>query len=434
MLLGCIADDITGASDLALTLSASGMRTVQVMGVPDPATRFDDVDAVVVALKSRTNPAAEAVAWSLQSCDVLLAAGARQIFFKYCSTFDSTADGNIGPVADALLEKLDAPLAIACPAMPGNGRSIYQGHLFVRDQLLSDSPMRDHPLTPMRDSNLVRVLAAQSRHTVALVAYDAVERGPQAIRDGFDGAIAAGNRFAIVDAISPAHLDTIGRAIADHKLITGGSGIGLGLAQNFVDAGFMTLSPPQQSISAAPGRAAILAGSCSAATREQVAAAIAAGHPSFQIAPMRLAQSPALVDEVLAWAIDQPADRPILIYSSDTPENVSGVQNELGRQHAGELVEIAMGRLAVGLREHGVTRMIVAGGETSGAVIEALGVKAIEIGPEIDPGVPWTRETSPGGTAGAQANADAASGMVFAFKSGNFGASDFFLRAWDLVS
>lgn len=421
MLLGCIADDITGASDLALTLALSGMRTLQVMGVPEPDTRFGDYDAVVVALKSRTNAPSQAIDWSLKACDALLADGARQIIFKYCSTFDSTPQGNIGPVADALLEKLNAPIAVVCPAMPGNGRSIYQGYLFVRDQLLSESPMKDHPLTPMRDANLIRVMAAQSKYSVGHVNYFTVEGGNGAVAIMLDKAAEEGHRYAVVDAINLTHLHTIGEAVSDHKLITGGSGVALGLAGNFVAKGLMKLTPPAETIAAPEGRAAIIAGSCSEATRGQVAAAIEAGLPNRRLTPRQIADEPDLVHETVRWAIAQPADKPLLIYSSDTPEHVRSVQDEMGRDRAGALVEATLGALARGLADNGFTRMIVAGGETSGAAIDALGISAIAIGPEIDPGVPWTR-------------ARERDGMVLAFKSGNFGGHDFFLRAWDLLS
>ncbi|MEM7778509.1 MAG: 3-oxo-tetronate kinase [Pseudomonadota bacterium] len=421
MLLGCIADDITGATDLALMLARSGMRTVQVIGVPEAGTKFGDFDAVVVALKSRTNPPDEAVAWSLAACDVLLADGAQQIFFKYCSTFDSTEKGNIGPVADALLAKLGAQIAIACPAFPANARSVYQGYLFVGDQLLSDSPMKDHPLTPMRDSSLVRVLAAQSQHSVGLVTYFVVEAGPGAVKAMIGRAHSEGHRYVIVDAINERHLHTIGEAAADHKLITGGSGIAVGLAKNFIDRGQMSRSEPETRMAARPGRAAILAGSCSAATRGQVAAAIEAGVPTRRIQPLDLAEKRESAADLLAWALQQPVDQPILIYSSDDPENVREVQDKLGRDAAGALIERTLAEVARGLAVNGFTRMIVAGGETSGAAIDALGVSAISIGPEIDPGVPWTRSTGD-------------DGLVLAFKSGNFGTPDFFLKAWDLLS
>jgi uncharacterized protein YgbK (DUF1537 family) len=421
MLLGCIADDITGATDLALMLARSGMRTVQVMGVPESADAFEGYDAVVVALKSRTIPAADAVAWSLQSCDVLRGAGARQILFKYCSTFDSTEAGNIGPVGEALMKHLGTDIAIACPAFPANARSIYKGHLFVGDMLLSDSPMKDHPLTPMRDANLVRVLGSQTSLPVGLVDYQTVAAGSDAVRNAFDAAKSDGARFVVTDAIDDAHLMTLGKAIADHVLITGGSGIAMGLADNFVSAGLMSKTPPSASMDAVAGRRAILAGSCSAATRGQVAHALGAGVPAFKLVPTAIACGAETPEQVLSWAARQPEDAPILIYSSDDPEAVGAAQDKLGREKAGEMIEAFQAKVASGLADVGFTRFVVAGGETSGAVADGLAVKAIAIGPEIDPGVPWVKSLDD-------------RGLVLAFKSGNFGTEDFFLKAWDLLT
>lgn len=421
MLLGCIADDLTGATDLALMLTRSGMRTVQVMKVPDAATNLDGFDAVVVALKSRTNPAAEAVAWSLAAADQLLARGARQLFFKYCSTFDSTDAGNIGPVAEALIEKVGGKVAIVCPAFPANKRSVYMGNLFVGDVPLAESSMKDHPLTPMRDSNLVRVLQRQTRLPVGLVAFGVVEQGAAAIAAAFDRAAATGQRFVVVDAVTDKHLVDMGTAAAGAPLVTGGSGVAMGLPGNFVRQGLMKPAGAPISMRAKPGRAAILAGSCSEATRGQVKAAIEAGLPVHRLDPLALAQGKAAAAEALAWAGAQDAGRPFLIYSSDAPDAVAKVQAALGREAAGALVEQVLADIARGLGALGVTRLIVAGGETSGAVVGALGVTAIEIGPEIDPGVPWTRSLD-------------GSDLVLALKSGNFGAPDFFLKAWSLLT
>lgn len=421
MLLGCIADDLTGATDLALMLTRAGMRTVQVMGVPGPATRLDRADAVVVALKSRTNPAGEAVAWSLASADALLAAGAKQLFFKYCSTFDSTDKGNIGPVAERLLEKLGGEIALACPAFPANKRSVYMGNLFVGDVALADSPMKDHPLTPMRDSNLVRVLQRQTQLPVGLIAHGSVAAGSAAIGKGFSELVRAGKRLAIVDAIEDRHLVDIGTAAATHKLITGGSGVAMGLPANFVRAGLMKEVAAPTTMSAPKGRALIIAGSCSEATRGQVDAAIAAGIPARAVDPMKLHAGSESHRDIVKWAKAQPVERPVLVYSSADPAVVRGIQDKLGREAAGALVERELAEATRLLVAGGFTRLIVAGGETSGAVVSALGVSAIEIGPEIDPGVPWTR--SFGGE-----------NLVLALKSGNFGARDFFLKAWSRLA
>jgi uncharacterized protein YgbK (DUF1537 family) len=418
VLLGCIADDITGATDLALTLKRSGLRTIQVMGVPTDPAPLKQFDAVVVALKSRTNAPAEAIAWSLESLAILQKAGARQICFKYCSTFDSTDEGNIGPVAEALIEKLGGEAAFVCPAFPTNKRTIYKGHLFVGDQLLSDSPMKDHPLTPMHDANLVTVMARQTKLPVGLVPFDVVTQGGDAIAAAVTEAVKDGKRFLVVDAITDDNLLAIGKAAADHKLITGGSGIGLGLANNFVAAGLMEISNADAPMHPKTGRRAILSGSCSAATRGQIAAAKAAGLPMRQIDPLALAAGKSSTADFIAFARDNAGDKPVLIYSSADPDVVASVQAELGRDKAGHIVEAAMGDIAKGLVSDGVTQLIVAGGETSGAVTAALGVTAIEIGPEIDPGVPWTKSLDD-------------RGLVLALKSGNFGAERFFIDAFD---
>ncbi len=421
MLLGCIADDITGATDLALTLKRSGLRTIQVMGVPDDVAPLMAFDAVVIALKSRTNPVAEAIDWSLQSADVLLEAGARQIFFKYCSTFDSTDEGNIGAVAEALIKKLDGDVAFVCPAFPTNKRTIYKGHLFVGDELLSSSPMKDHPLTPMRDSDLVAIMQRQTKLPVGLISYDVVEQRTPAIEAAVAGAKQAGERFVVIDAISDNHLMWIGKAAQGHKLITGGSGIAIGLADNFVAQGLLNKTAANVPMSAKPGRAAILSGSCSAATRGQIAAAKAVGIPAMRVDALKIADGTVKPDTFVAFAKAQVADKPVLVYSSDDPEVVAKVQDELGREHAGEIVERAMADIARGLDAAGFTKLIVAGGETSGSVVAALDVNAIEIGPEIDPGVPWTKSLDE-------------RGMVLALKSGNFGGERFFIEAWDKLT
>ncbi|WEK48849.1 MAG: four-carbon acid sugar kinase family protein [Candidatus Kaistia colombiensis] len=420
MLLGCIADDLTGATDLSLMLSREGLRTVQSTGLPGDDLDLSEVDALVVALKSRTIPAADAVAQSLAAAEWLLAHGAQRLFFKYCSTFDSTDDGNIGPVTEALLKRLDAGFTIACPAFPATGRSIYQGHLFVNGVPLNESSMRDHPLTPMRDSDLRRVLQRQTELPVGLVAYADVDAG--AITKAFQREQAAGIRIAIVDALQDAHLREIGKALVELKLVTGGSGIAIGLPAAYRDAGLIdTLTPPATSIAAPEGRGAILAGSCSAATRGQVAKAQEAGLPTLRIDPLEIAAGRLTPAAVIDWLVSQAADVTPLVYSSDDPDSVRAVQEKLGRDKAGTLVEDLLATVAAALPEKGFTRLLVAGGETSGAVVNALGVKALSIGPEIDPGVPWTRSRS-------------GPDVALALKSGNFGAPDFFLKAWSSLA
>lgn len=418
MLLGCIADDLTGATDLALTLSREGLRTVQTTGMPEDDLNLDGVDAVVVALKSRTIPAADAVEQSLAAADRLKAVGARRLFFKYCSTFDSTDAGNIGPVAEALMARYGIPFTIACPAFPATGRSIYMGQLFVNGVPLAESSMRDHPLTPMRDSDIRRVLGRQMRGSVGHVSYPDVEAGAAAIGSAFRREQAAGHAIAIVDALGDAHLRAIGAAAARLDLVTGGSGVAIGLPAAYRDLGLIDrLTPPPEAIEAPPGRAVVLAGSCSAATRGQVEAALAAGLPALRIDPLAVADGTTSAAAVVDWLDRQPHDRIALVYSSDEPERVRAVQDRLGRDAAGHAVEDLLAGVARQLPGCGFTRLLVAGGETSGAVVNALGVKALSIGPEIDPGVPWTRSRS-------------GPDLALALKSGNFGAPDFFLKAW----
>ncbi len=353
MLLGCIADDLTGATDLALMLTRAGMRTVQVMQVPDASTNLAGFDAVVVALKTRTCPPAEAVSLSLAAADALLAGGARQLFFKYCSTFDSTDEGNIGPVAEALLTHLGARQAIVCPAFPTNKRTVYQGNLFVGDVPLSESPMKDHPLTPMRDSNLARVLQRQTKLNVGTVPFAIVDAGAAAIKAAMAAADARDERFLVLDAITDRHLVDMGTAAEGMKLITGGSGVALGLPANFVRQGLMKSAAAPTSMRAPKGRAAILAGSCSAATRGQVQAAVAADLPTLRIDPLAIASGEVDAARILTWAMKQSADRPLLVYSSADPDSVAAAQGKLGRDKAGRIVEETLAAAAIGLADAG---------------------------------------------------------------------------------
>lgn len=413
-LLGCIADDFTGATDLANMLVRGGMRTVQVIGVPAADAELEAADAVVVALKSRTTPAAEAVSESLAALAWLRQRGCRQFFFKYCSTFDSTAEGNIGPVAEALQEALDCDFTLACPAFPETGRTLFRGHLFVQDQLLSESGMQHHPLTPMGDANLVRVLQAQSRGKVGLLRYDQVAQGPEAVRQAIARLRESGHRLAIADALSDADLHTLGAACAELPLVTGGSGIAQGLPENFRRAGLLD-KHDAAALDLPAGGEAVLAGSASHATNGQVAAWLEAGRPALRLDPLALAQGDDSIDAALAWAHEQ--DQAVLIYATSPADEVKAIQRELGVARAGELVERALGLIARGLFDSGVRRLVVAGGETSGAVVQALGVQALRIGAQIDPGVPATLGQVQGEP------------LALALKSGNFGSRDFFAKA-----
>lgn len=412
--LGCIADDFTGATDLANNLVRAGMRTVQAIGVPAGALETP-ADAVVVALKTRTLPAADAVAQSLAALEWLRAQGAEQIYFKYCSTFDSTPAGNIGPVADALMTALGSDFTIATPAFPDNKRTVFKGYLFAGDVLLNESGMQQHPLTPMTDANLVRVLSAQTRRKVCLIDYAVVARGAEAIRGRIDALRREGVEIAIVDAISNDDLLALGPALKGMPLVTAGSGVAIGLPGNWGLAPGAAAGLPRE-----PGAQAVVAGSCSIATQGQVAAFIAAGGPALALDPLRIAAGDDVAADALAWAAPRLPDGPVLIYSTARPDAVQAAQASLGAARAGALVEDTIARIAAGLARLGVRQLIVAGGETSGAVVQALGLTQLAIGEQIDPGVPWCA---------GQAQAVGAR-LSIALKSGNFGGVDFFTRAF----
>ncbi|MGD0103303.1 MAG: 3-oxo-tetronate kinase [Rhodopila sp.] len=430
MLLGAIADDFTGATDLCSMLVRGGMRTVQLIGVPSPDPPAPDADAVVVALKSRTAPVRQAIEESLAALNWLQAAGARQYFFKYCSTFDSTEQGNIGPVADALIAALECGFALACPAFPTNARTVYQGHLFVGGNLLNESGMEHHPLTPMTDANLVRVLSRQTDGTVGLVPFVTVDEGAHAIRDAMTQLKERGRRYAIVDAITDAHLVAIGEAASSHALITGGSGVAMGLPGNFRRMEMLPEGIDPGALPSVAGPAAVIAGSCSRATLAQLGYA-RAHLPVFELHALAIpdtavpdAGAPdagALSEAALAWAADKIGDKPVVIAASAPPEKVAELQSRLGREQAGTLIEDAVARVAHGLVARGVRKFVVAGGETSGAVVGRLGVRSLRIGAEIDPGVPWTFAEGSGPD------------LMLALKSGNFGATDFFLKAFRVL-
>ena len=420
--LGCIADDFTGATDLANNLVRSGMRSIQLIG-PDARAADDgsaaDHDAVVVALKSRSIPAAEAVRLSLDALGYLRDLGCRQFYFKYCSTFDSTDAGNIGPVAEALLDALDLDQTIYCPSFPATGRSVYMGHLFVGDRLLSESGMESHPLNPMTDPDLVRVLARQSTRAVGRITAPQMAAGPSVVHECLQHLAGEGVAHVIVDTLSDDDLALLGRACLDLPLVTAGSGLAIGLARALAEAGRIRPDSAAGRLEPADGPAAVLAGSASRATRGQVAWA-RERMPALKLDPLELDADPQAASRALEWAAGRIADGPVLVYATDTPEAVAAAQERLGRERAGRLVEQAMATVATGLRAAGVARLVVAGGETSGAVVEALGVRALRIGSQIDPGVP-----------AVQALPD---GLALALKSGNFGGEDFFGKALDVMS
>lgn len=419
ILLGCIADDFTGATDLANNLVRAGMRAVQTIGVP-ASPLAAEVDAVVVALKSRTIPPADAVAQSLEALRWLQTQGAGQIYFKYCSTFDSTPEGNIGPVTEALMDALGCDFTIATPAFPDNKRTVFKGYLFAGDVLLNESGMQNHPLTPMTDPNLVRVLQAQTKRKVGLIDHAVVAGGPESIRERMAQLRAEGVGIAIVDAVSNADLLRLGPALADMPLVTAGSGVAIGLPANFGIAPSSTAGalPPSS------GLRAVVSGSCSLATNRQVADFIGSGRPALAIDPLQIAAGADVSAQALEWAAPLLQDGPVLIYSTADPAAVKSVQGRLGVEEAGAMVERVIAAIARGLVERGVRQLVVAGGETSGACIQTLGIAQLQIGAQIDPGVPWCH---------AQSDAAGGVGLHVALKSGNFGTDDFFSKAFTLL-
>ncbi len=410
MLLGVIADDFTGAGDVANTLAREGMATRLFVRLEDPA---HGCEAGVVALKSRSIPAPEAVSQALGACEWLLAQGARQILFKYCSTFDSTPAGNIGPVAEALADRLGAGGVVVCPAFPANGRTLYQGHLFVYDKLLSDTAMASHPLTPMTDPDIRRWLARQSRAAPGFVPLKVVRAGGEAIRQ----ALAGGPTLAVVDAVAEEDLRAIGLSVAGAPLVTGGSGIALGLPENFRAQGLLR-GDREGCFKPQTGPALALAGSCSPATLAQVER-YRTRHPTLQLDIAALMGGADVLGQALAFHA-QHRDAAPLITSSVPPAAVAALQGAFGREATAAAAEALFGALASAAVERGVRRLVVAGGETSGAVVEALGMAALDVGPEIDPGAPALS----GRTAQGRP-------VALALKSGNFGGVDFLEKARD---
>jgi uncharacterized protein YgbK (DUF1537 family) len=411
MLIGVVADDYTGASDIANTLAKGGLATVQFLGVPDRPSP-EGCEAAVVALKSRSIPAHEAVDLSMKALAWLRDQGCRQFIFKVCSTFDSTPEGNIGPVGEALAAELGVRGVPTCPAFPGAGRTVYQGHLFVGDRLLNESGLENHPLNPMTDADLRRWLSRQSKGQVGLSPHAVVAKGAEALAASFDAAAERGETFVIVDAVSDGDLDIIGKACAGRPLLVGGSGIALGLPQNFIAQG---LASGEGGVwTGLDGPEVILAGSCSRATLAQIELH-RRDHPSFAVAVDDVMSGATGADAIVAFAHENRGKAP-LIYSSATPEEVRAAQERHGRDAVAHALDALFASAARRLVDEGVRRLVVAGGETSGAVVSALALDALAIGPEIDPGVPALAST-------------AGEPLVLALKSGNFGAPDFFTKA-----
>jgi 3-dehydrotetronate 4-kinase len=415
-MLGCIADDLTGATDLAALIARQGFSVTLVTGdVRDTAT-VADVDVIIVALKSRTIPAADAVAQSLAALDWLQAAGAQHIYFKYCSTFDSTDQGNIGPVARALADRLNAQYVAFNPAFPENGRTLYQGHLFVLGRPIHESGMANHPLTPMRDPDLVRVLARQpGMDAVGLIDWKTVQGGVDAIRAAREA------RFLITDSLSDVDIAALGVAFADQPLATGGSAFGAAYARAVLGAAD---ARPEAGFAAPADKAPflIIAGSCSEATRGQIAALpVGIPHIALDIEAVMAGKQTAEAVAAQVQAHCEAGATAVLLSSTAEPETLAAVQALHGREQSGEAIEALLGAAAAQVHAKGIDRIIVAGGETSGAVMAALGVSALHIGPEIAPGVPWTK------AAGAN------SPLWLTLKSGNFGSPHFFAEAMALL-
>jgi uncharacterized protein YgbK (DUF1537 family) len=423
---GCVADDLTGATDLATNLVSRGFRTVVLFGAPadgllaPPIVALDEVDAIVVALKSRTAPVADAVSGALAALSVLEAAGAERIYVKYCSTFDSTPQGNIGPTIDAIMSKTGESLTVVVPSFPDTGRTVYQGYLFVGDTLLSESSMRHHPLTPMRDSSLLRLLAPQTTADVGLVPLHVVRSGPVAVKSALDDMRKPDERvLAVIDALTVADLSTIAAATSHLRVVTGASGLAQGLISRHGGGEI-------RHIPVAAGRRVSLCGSVSQQSQTQVTAA-QADVPAYKLNLDRLRFSfEATVTEAIDWTCNawvSDASATPLIYSAEHSADVDTTQQPPGTTPASELLERGLAAIARGLVDAGARQLIVAGGETAGSVVDGLGVRSLLIGPAIAPGVAWSAGALPDGTA-----------VNLALKSGNFGGDDFFVSAWDALN
>lgn len=413
MLLGVIADDFTGAADIAGFLVENGMRTVQLNGIPKEEVEID-ADAVVISLKSRSCPVGEAINDSVAALKWLQANGCQQFYFKYCSTFDSTAEGNIGPVTDALLAELGEDFTMVCPALPVNGRTVYNGHLFVFQDLLSDSGMRNHPVTPMTDSSVIRMMDAQAEGTTGLVNFQVIEQGVQAVTERFAELKHQGNRYAVVDAFNAQHLVTLGQAAKSLKLVTGGSGLAAGIAKNWVEH---LEDQTDAKLAGNPAKAAtvVFSGSCSVMTNQQVAV-YKEKAPHFAIDVKACLTDQDYSNQVFDWVMTHiQSEFAPLVYATADATALKAIQEEFGAHASSHAVEQFFSQLAIKLQQHSVKNFIVAGGETSGVVTQSLAVKGFHIGPQIAPGVPWVKSVE--------------GELSLALKSGNFGDKDFFAKA-----
>lgn len=399
-MIGVIADDVTGATDVAAALRRAGLRTLLALGA-DVDAGSDDADAIVIGLKTRSLPAAEAVEQSLAALAVLRQRGADRIYVKYCSTFDSTAEGNIGPITEAVARELGTDLVVTTPAAPLHGRTVYRGHLFVGDTLLAETHMRDHPVTPMRDSSVLRLLTAQSTAPVAMLPLDVVQRGADAVRERLRRARADGSLHLVADAVADADLAVVAEAVENETLVAGSAGLVGAIALRGTASGTAAPVPPS-------GRTAIIAGSCSRRTLEQIDRFVSSGGPAYRVAAGAGTTAEDLAARAVAWWDEQPADAAALIYSSSPAS-----ERRDDPPGAGELYERTAGLIATQLSDRGVQRMLIAGGETSGEVIRALGTTVAIVGEEVAPGAPWIH--------------DEQHDVHLILKSGNFGDEDLFV-------
>ena len=418
MFLGVVADDFTGATDIAGFLVNNGLPTVQLNGVPD----FDlpgSVQAVVVSLKSRSCPAEEAVSLSLDALRYCRRLGCSQYFFKYCSTFDSTEKGNIGPVTDAFLKELGTNLTVVCPSLPVNGRTVYNGYLFVNGVPLNESGMRNHPLNPMLDANLMRLMDAQATGKSGNVPLPVIARGAQAVKEHLESLRGQGVSYAVTDTLTDSDLDTLAQALVAMPLVTGGSGLGGALARQYARAAGETACATDLGLPIG-GKTVLLSGSCSEMTNRQVAA-YKAEAPFHQVSVERCLQDANGYAKEMAVTITtaSPAVLPPLVSATVPPAELADIQQRFGIAASSAALESFFARLAVCLREAGYNHFITAGGETSSVISQSLGVKGFYIGPQIAPGVPWVRAIG--------------EPLSLALKSGNFGDERFFFTALDHI-
>lgn len=415
-LLGCIADDFTGATDIAGILARSGRHVSLRIGAPQ-GDASGEAPFEVIALKVRSAPLDSALRDCRAALEWLQKAGAERFFWKYCSTFDSTPKGNIGPIAEMLMDRLAVAQTIYCPAFPENGRTVYKGHLFVGDTLLAESPMKDHPLTPMTESDLVKVLTPQVTKRVGLAALDGVAGGTQTLRNRLSELAGSGIAHVVTDAVNDADLATIAEACRDMVLVTGGSALARTLPALWADDGRLSGHAKRFEPPVTAKRAIVLSGSCSAMTNRQVA--VYDRGPCLRLDPITLAREGS--EPALTWLDQQSADSVPMICATAEPDQVRKAQAELGKDEAGRLVEEALADCALHAFSSGFRRFVVTGGETSGAVTTRLDVDRLDVGEEIAPGVPWCFSRRDGES------------IALALKSGNFGSETFFAQALDML-